>query len=58
MAFYRLDELPATEMLPGVHRRAVHVDDLMITLSILGPVRSFPSTITLTSRSRGSSLER
>jgi quercetin dioxygenase-like cupin family protein len=31
MSYFRTDELPAAEMLPGVTRRAVHLDDVMIT---------------------------
>ena len=31
MTYFRTDELPATEMLPGVSRRSVHLDDVMIT---------------------------
>lgn len=31
MSFYRTEELPAAEMLPGVTRRAVYLDDVMIT---------------------------
>jgi quercetin dioxygenase-like cupin family protein len=31
MTFFHTDDLPATEMLPGVTRRAVYLDDVMIT---------------------------
>jgi quercetin dioxygenase-like cupin family protein len=31
MTYFRTDELPATEMLPGVSRRSVHLNDVMIT---------------------------
>lgn len=31
MTYFRADELTATEMMPGVTRRAVHLDDVMIT---------------------------
>ncbi len=31
MTYFRTDELPATEMLPGVSRRAVYLDDVMLT---------------------------
>lgn len=31
MGFFRAKELPATEMLPGVTRRAVYLEDLMLT---------------------------
>jgi quercetin dioxygenase-like cupin family protein len=31
MTFFRTDDLPATEMLPGVTRRAVYLDEVMMT---------------------------
>jgi quercetin dioxygenase-like cupin family protein len=31
MTYFSKESLPATEMLPGVTRRAVHLDDVMIT---------------------------
>ncbi len=31
MPYYRTDDLPATEMLPGVLRKEVHLDGVMIT---------------------------
>ena len=31
MTYFRTDDLPATEMLPGVTRRAVCLDDVMLT---------------------------
>ncbi|MGD8793271.1 MAG: cupin domain-containing protein [Anaerolineae bacterium] len=31
MAYFSSGELPATEMLPGVTRRAVYLDDVMLT---------------------------
>jgi quercetin dioxygenase-like cupin family protein len=31
MPFYKLDDLLPTEMLPGVQRRAVYLDNVMIT---------------------------
>jgi quercetin dioxygenase-like cupin family protein len=31
MSFFRTEELPATEMLPGVTRRAAYLDDVMVT---------------------------
>ena len=31
MSFFRTEDLPATEMLPGVNRRSVHLPDLMLT---------------------------
>ena len=37
MTFYCKDDLPATEMLPGVMRRAVHLDDVMVTFFDFAP---------------------
>ena len=37
MSFFRKGELPATEMLPGVMRRAVYLDDVMITFFDFAP---------------------
>jgi len=31
MSYFCTDDLPATEMLPGVLRRAVYLDDVMLT---------------------------
>ena len=31
MTYFSTDDLPTTEMLPGVTRRAVYLDDVMIT---------------------------
>ena len=31
MSYFRTQELPAVEMLPGVTRRAVYLDDVMLT---------------------------
>jgi quercetin dioxygenase-like cupin family protein len=42
MTFYRLDELPGTEMLPGVIRRAVYLNDLMITFFDFEPGAVIP----------------
>jgi quercetin dioxygenase-like cupin family protein len=42
MTFFRTDELPATEMLPGVTRRAVYLDDLMITFFNFEPNTVIP----------------
>lgn len=42
MAFYRTDDLPATEMLPGVTRRAVYLDDVMITFFDFEPEAIIP----------------
>jgi mannose-6-phosphate isomerase-like protein (cupin superfamily) len=32
MSFFRTNDLPATEMLPGIFRRAVWLDDVMLTI--------------------------
>jgi quercetin dioxygenase-like cupin family protein len=37
MTFFSTDDLPPTEMLPGVTRRAAYLDDLMITIVDLEP---------------------
>jgi quercetin dioxygenase-like cupin family protein len=37
MSFFVVDELPGTEMLPGVVRRAVYLDNVMVTFFELGP---------------------
>jgi len=42
MPFYRTDELPATEMLPGVLRRAVYLDDVMLTFFEFEPEAIIP----------------
>ena len=42
MPFYRTDDLPATEMLPGVLRRAVYLDDVMITFFDFEPEAIIP----------------
>jgi quercetin dioxygenase-like cupin family protein len=42
MTFYSADELPATEMLPGVLRRAVYLDDVMITFVDFEPNSVLP----------------
>ncbi len=42
MPFYRTDELPATEMLPGVLRRAVYLDDVMLTFFDFEPEAIIP----------------
>jgi hypothetical protein len=31
MTFFTVDKLPSTEMLPGVTRRAVYLDNVMLT---------------------------
>jgi quercetin dioxygenase-like cupin family protein len=40
--FYRTDELPATEMLPGVLRRAMYLDDVMLTFFEFEPEAIIP----------------
>ena len=42
MSFFRRDDLPATEMLPGVMRRAVYLEDLMITFFDFEPNAVIP----------------
>jgi quercetin dioxygenase-like cupin family protein len=42
MPFYRTDDLPATEMLPGVLRRAVYLDDVMLTFFDFEPEAIIP----------------
>ena len=42
MPFYRTDDLPATEMLPGVLRRAVYLDDVMLTFFEFEPEAIIP----------------
>jgi quercetin dioxygenase-like cupin family protein len=42
MGFYSRDELPATEMLPGVVRRAVYLDGVMITFFDFEPGAVIP----------------
>jgi len=37
MSFFRIPELPGTEMLPGIERRAVWLDQVMITFFIFQP---------------------
>jgi quercetin dioxygenase-like cupin family protein len=37
MAYFSSGELPATEMLPGVNRRAVYLDDVMLTFFDFAP---------------------
>ena len=38
MTYFRTDDLSATEMLPGVTRRAVYLDDVMLTFFDFEPV--------------------
>ncbi len=42
MSFFRKDDLPAVEMLPGVMRRAVYLDDVMITFFDFEPNAVIP----------------
>jgi quercetin dioxygenase-like cupin family protein len=42
MTFFRKEELPATEMLPGVTRRAAYLDDVMITFFDFEPGTVIP----------------
>lgn len=42
MAFFNTGSLPATEMLPGVTRRAVYLDDVMITFFDFRPEAIIP----------------
>ncbi|NLE43881.1 MAG: cupin domain-containing protein [Chloroflexi bacterium] len=42
MTFFTVDELPATEMLPGITRRAVYLDHVMITFLNLQPGSTVP----------------
>lgn len=37
MSFFRIPELPGTDMLPGIERRAVWLDQVMITFFIFQP---------------------
>ncbi len=40
--FFRMDELPGTEMLPGVMRRAVCLENVMVTFFEFEPGRVVP----------------
>ena len=42
MTFFSKDALPATEMLPGVTRRAVYLDDVMLTFFDFAPGAVIP----------------
>lgn len=42
MAFFRTEDLPATEMLPGVTRRAAYLDDVMLTFFEFEPGAIIP----------------
>ena len=43
MSFFRKDDLPASEMLPGVTRRAVYLDDVMLTFFDFEPNSVIPA---------------
>ncbi|MBN1179968.1 MAG: cupin domain-containing protein [Anaerolineae bacterium] len=43
MTFFKTEDLPATEMLPGVMRRAVYLDNVMITFFDFEPRRVIPA---------------
>jgi quercetin dioxygenase-like cupin family protein len=42
MSFFRILELPSTEMLPGIERRAVWLDQVMITFFVFQPLAIVP----------------
>jgi len=42
MTYFRTDDLPATEMMPGVIRRAVYLDDVMLTFFNFEPNAVIP----------------
>ena len=42
MPFYTVDDLPATEMMDGVLRRAVYLDNVMLTFFEFEPGRVIP----------------
>lgn len=42
MSYFRTDDLPTTEMLPGVTRRAVYLDDVMLTFFDFAPQAIIP----------------
>jgi quercetin dioxygenase-like cupin family protein len=42
MSFFRTDELPATEMLPGVTRRAAYLEGVMLTFFDFEPHSIIP----------------
>ena len=42
MTFFTLDDLPATEMRPGMVRRSVHLDHAMITFFTFAPRSVLP----------------
>jgi len=42
MHYFKIDDLPSTEMLPGVDRRAVWLDDVMLTFFTFEPGAAVP----------------
>lgn len=42
MSFFKVEDLPATEMLEGVFRRAVYLDNVMLTFFDFEPQRKIP----------------
>ena len=42
MDFFRIPELPATQMLPGIKRRAVWLEQVMITFFVFQPQAIVP----------------
>ena len=42
MSFFRIPELPATEMLPGIERRAAWLDRVMLTFFTFQPNAAVP----------------
>lgn len=42
MSFFRVDDLPATEMMPGVRRRAVYLEHAMLTFFDFAPHSVLP----------------
>jgi quercetin dioxygenase-like cupin family protein len=43
VTYFRTDELPGTEMLPGVTRRAVYLDGVMLTIVDFEPRAVLPN---------------
>jgi len=42
MPFFKVDDLPATEMFEGVFRRAIYLDNVMLTFFAFEPGRVIP----------------
>jgi quercetin dioxygenase-like cupin family protein len=42
MPFFKIDDLPTTEMMAGVFRRAVYLEELMLTFFDFEPGRQIP----------------